>query len=38
MAQESFLKKVKVAQSYLILCDPTDCTVMGFSRPEYWSG
>ena len=29
MAQKSFLTKVKVAQSYPILCDPTDCTVHG---------
>ena len=29
IAQKSFLMKVKVAQSYPILCDPTDCTVHG---------
>ena len=29
MAQKSFLTKVKVAQLYPILCDPTDCTVHG---------
>ena len=32
-----------VAQSFLTLCDPTDCSPqaplsMGFSRQEYWSG
>ena len=36
-------KKVKVAQLYLTLCDPMDCSppdssVHGFSRQEYWSG
>ena len=35
--------KAKVTQSYLTLCDPTDCSCqaplsMGFSRQEYWSG
>ena len=30
--------KVKVTQSCLTLCNPTDYTVMEFSRPEYWSG
>ena len=30
--------KVKVAQSYLTLCDPMDYTSMEFSWPEYWSG
>ena len=30
--------KVKVTQACLTLGDPTDCTVHGFSRPEYWSG
>ena len=29
MAQKSFLKKVKVAQSCPTLCNPTDCTVHG---------
>ena len=29
---------VKVAQSCPTLWDPTDYTVHGFSRPEYWSG
>ena len=29
---------VKVAQSCLTLCNPMNCTSMGFSRPEYWSG
>ena len=34
---------VKVAQSYLTLCDPMDCSlpsssVHGLSRQEYWSG
>ena len=28
--------KVKVAQSYLSLCNPMN--YMEFSRPEYWSG
>ena len=30
----------EVAQSYLTLCDPVDCSPlsMGFSRQEYWSG
>ena len=32
-----------LAQSWLTLCDPMDCSPpgpvsMGFSRPEYWSG
>ena len=34
-------KQVKVTQSCLTLCDPTDYAVHGliqFSRPEYWSG
>ena len=31
-------EKVKVAQSCLAFCDPRDYTVLGFSRPEYWSG
>ena len=26
------------ARSCPTLCDPMDCTVMEFSRPEYWSG
>ena len=31
--------KVKVAQSCLTLCNPTDyIQSMEFSRPEYWSG
>ena len=30
--------KVKVTQSCLTLCNPTDYTVHEFSRPEYWSG
>ena len=30
--------KVKVPQSYLILCNPTDYTVCGIFQPEYWSG
>ena len=30
--------KVKVAQLCPTFCDPMDCTVNGFSRPEYWSG
>ena len=35
--------KVLVAQWYLTLCDPMDCSlpgssVHGFSRQEYWSG
>ena len=34
---------MKVAQSYLTLCDPIDCSLpaplsMGFSRQEYWNG
>ena len=35
---------MKVAQSYLTLCNPMDCSPpgsplsMGFSRQEYWSG
>ena len=33
------VKKVKVTQLCLTLCDPMDCTQsMEFSRPEYWSG
>ena len=36
-------KLVLVAQSYLTLCDPMDCSPQaplstGFSRQEYWSG
>ena len=30
--------KVEVAQASPTLCDPLDCTSMGFSRPEYGSG
>ena len=30
--------RVLVSQLCLTLCDPTDYTVHGFSRPEYWSG
>ena len=30
--------KVKFAQSCPTLCEPMDCTVTEFSRPEYWSG
>ena len=29
---------MKVAQSCPTLCDPMDCTVLEFSRPEHWSG
>ena len=33
------VKKVKVTQSCLTLCNPMNCTQsMEFSRPEYWSG
>ena len=34
------VKKVKVAQLRLALCDPMDDIIqsMEFSRPEYWSG
>ena len=28
---------VKIIQSCLILCDPMDYIVHGFSRPKYWS-
>ena len=36
-------KDSEVAQSYLTLCDPVDCSppgssAHGFSRQEYWSG
>ena len=31
------LQWVKVAQSCPTLCNPMDCTVREFSRPEYWS-
>ena len=30
--------KVKVTQSCQTLCDPMNCTIQEFSRPEYWSG
>ena len=30
--------RVLVSQLCLTLCDPTDYTVHGFSRPEYWVG
>ena len=30
--------RVTVAQSCPTLCHPTDCTVHGILRPEYWSG
>ena len=29
---------MKIIQLCLILCDPIDYTVHGFSRPKYWSG
>ena len=34
------VKKVKIAQLRLALCDPMDDIIqsMEFSRPEYWSG
>ena len=38
-----FLLSVSVAQSYPTLCNPTDCSLLGssvpeFSRQEHWSG
>ena len=30
--------EVKVAQLCPTLCDPMDCTIHEFSRPDYWSG
>ena len=39
ICQVSSNSAVLAAQSYLTLCNPTDCSLsMGFPRQEYWSG
>ena len=35
---ETNRKESEATQSCLTLCDPMDCSLVGFSRQEYWSG